>query len=369
MNPGRIPRTLPTAIGVAVAVALAVSAQTYLSMRGHGHAFVRILGWQLSCWVFWALLTPLVLRSATRVPVAAHTGRDVMKVIVVGVLLILSHVGIASQLTVAFQPYVPAVTHSFTTAFRDQLILVPIDVFVYGTLVVTGYALGVSGRARELRIRESKLEAELARANLEALRLEIRPHFLFNTLNSIAALIRSKDGGRALEMLLGLSELLRATVERPARQFISLDEELSLAKRYIDLQQTRFSDRVNVRYDVAAGCLPVGVPTFFLQPLLENAFRHGVAQSAMPCTIEIAARLEGPVLHVSVADSAATLPPTFNLDDGAGTGLRNVASRLEQLFGSAASLELRAVVDGKTVVDVRFPASSAYEAETVAASA
>ena len=130
---------------------------------------------------------------------------------------------------------------------------------------------------------------ELARAQLEALRLEIHPHFLFNTLNSIAALIRVKDNSRALEMLLGLSELMRATVDGPRDHLVPLSTEIDFVRRYVDLQRARFADRLDIRWDVDAAALTVPVPTLLLQPLVENAVRHGTAPQSRRCAVTIAA--------------------------------------------------------------------------------
>ena len=154
---------------------------------------------------------------------------------------------------------------------------------VFVLLLVAGNALGAHQRARRLERREARLEVELTRAQLEALRLEIHPHFLFNTLNSITALIRVKDHGRALEMVLGLSELMRATVDGPRDHLVPLSTEIDFVRRYVDLQRARFADRLDICWDVDDAALAVPVPTLLLQPLVENAIRHGAAAQSTPC--------------------------------------------------------------------------------------
>ena len=126
-----------------------------------------------------------------------------------------------------------------------------IDACLFAFLLIGGNAYSGNQRARRLDLRESRLEAELARAQLDALRLEIQPHFLFNTLNSISALIRLKDHDGALKMLLGLSDLMRSAVERPKHQLVALSAEIEFVKRYVDLQRVRFADRLEVRYQIA----------------------------------------------------------------------------------------------------------------------
>ena len=156
-------------------------------------------------------------------------------------------------------------------------------------LLLLGSTIAVSDRARRLALRKSRLEAELVRANLDALRLEIQPHFLFNTLNSIAALIRLKSNDKALDMLLGLSAMMRATIDRPVHHLTPLSAELDFVKQYVDLQAARFGDRLQVSYAVDGDCLDIPVPTFLLQPLVENALRHAVARKPGPSRLEIGA--------------------------------------------------------------------------------
>ena len=228
---------------------------------------------------------------------------------------------------------------------------------VYGILLLIGSSVAIYHRARSLAVRESQLEADLARAQLDALRLEIEPHFLFNTLNSIASLIRSRSSDRALSMLLGLGELLRATVD--GRQHTStLGEETAFVKRYIDLQRARFSDRLDVRYAISPESESCAVPSFLLQPLVENAFRHGVAKRAGPCRLELAASVNNGELHVWVRDDGAGLPADFSVTDHAGTGLRNTSMRLQRLYDGNAQLRLEPAEGGGTVAHIRLPAQT-----------
>ena len=195
-------------------------------------------------------------------------------------------------------------------------------------------------RARSLELRESRLEADLVRAQLDALRLEIEPHFLFNTLNSIAALIRSRASDRALAMLLELSELLRAAVDGRRQHTTTLAEEAAFVKRYIELQRARFSDRLDVKYSISPDSERCAVPAFLLQPVVENAFRHGLARRTGSCRLELAASIDAGQLHLSVRDDGAGLPADFNLVEHAGTGLGNARLRLQRLYDGAARLDL-----------------------------
>ncbi len=351
-------RILLIGAACAVFVALSVTAQTYLSMLGHGHSFWRILWWQLSVAGLWALFAPVVLRAAARLQ-NLHVPRLQAWGIVVGyaVVTIPAHIAITALLSIWLRPFVPVVVTDFAVAFRSQFeSQFATDVLVFAMLLVAGRAVAVSERARRSALRESRLEAELARANLEALRLEIQPHFLFNTLNSIAALIRMQANEKALDMLLGLGALMRATIDRPPDHLTTLGTELDFVKQYLDLQGARFGDRLDVRFDVAPEARPLAVPSFLLQPLVENALRHGIARKPGRACLDITAAVKDGTLALSVTDDGAGLLPGFDLDRHAGTGLRNIRVRLQQLYGPAASLRVDPASPGGTVVTVRLPA-------------
>jgi LytS/YehU family sensor histidine kinase len=269
------------------------------------------------------------------------------------------------------QPYVPFVSYDFGHALAN-LWWFPllIDPLVYGLLIVGGRAFAAYERARRLELRESQLESQLTRAQLDALRLEIQPHFLFNTLNSIAALVRVHDNTGALSMLLGLSDLMRATLEEPAGHFAPLGQEMHLIKQYVELQRVRFGDRLNVAYHVDAGCEALAIPTLLLQPLVENALRHGLAPHARPCQLVIGASTKNrDELRLWVTDDGVGLPPGFDIARDAGTGLRNTRSRLGRLYGHAATLSLGPNAGGGTIVELTVPCAGVARVPLPAAGA
>ena len=337
------------AASAAAFLALATASQTYLSMLSHGHSFVRILVWQLGCWCFWAVVAPWVVRMSGR--------QGFLRLAGLGVVLTVAQGAVAAELAVWLQPYVPIASYDFSHAVAALWRLtVLVDPLVYGLLIVGGKGFAAYEHGKRLQLRESQLEAQLARAQLDALRLEIQPHFLFNTLNSIAALIRVNDNAAALSMLLGLSDLMRATLDRPAGQLAPLGHEMRLVKQYVDLQRVRFGDRLEVAYHVEAACEDLAIPTLLLQPLVENALRHGLAPHARSCHLAIGASTPNRTeLRLWVADDGTGLPTGFDVNRDAGTGLRNTRSRLARLYGQAATLSVRPNAGAGTIVELTLP--------------
>ena len=343
---------------VAVLIAATTAAQTYLSMLDHGHTFARLFAWQLIAWIYWALAAPIVLRAS------GHW----LRLALLGVVLVAVHGVVNAAAAATVQPYEPVLTASFSAYFVGQWKwLVPIDLVLYVWLVLIGWAVAAHDKARHLALRESRLEADLARAQLEVLRLEIQPHFLFNTLNAISALIRLKANDRALEMLVGLSDLMRHSLDRSGEQVVPLHAELDFVKRYVALQQARFGDRLTVAYDVADECRDAPVPTFVLQPIVENALRHGVARVARPCRIDVrAAVAPDDTLHLVIADDGVGLPPGFSLEHDAHIGLGNIRSRLQRLYVPAARLRVSARPGGGAITEVSIPRRSEVAASATA---
>jgi two-component system, LytTR family, sensor kinase len=207
-------------------------------------------------------------------------------------------------------------------------------------------------------LRASQLEARLAQAQLEVLKGQLHPHFLFNTLHAISTLIH-RDPEAADEMLAQLSDLLRMTLATVGVQEVPLQQELEFLRRYLDIQQTRFADRLKVVVDVPPDTLDVRVPNQVLQPLVENAIHHGVdARRSGDGLVEIRARAEGDMLRLEVRDDGPGLKPVPGAAPkpaGSGIGLTNTRARLHELYGPSSALELADYPAGGTLVSLLIP--------------
>jgi two-component sensor histidine kinase len=214
----------------------------------------------------------------------------------------------------------------------------------------------------ELSREREALSAALARAQLESLKLQLHPHFLFNTLNSITALI-SADPQGAERMVSGLSELLRLSLRNAGEQEVPLARELELLAHYVEIQQIRFPDRLTVTLDVAPEARQALVPNLILQPLVENAIRHGLSPRATPGRIEVRAARRDGALELRVADDGVGLRPDAAVRRGEGIGLANTEARLAQLYPGRHRFEVGSGAAGGFTVTIEIPFRPAADCE------
>jgi len=240
----------------------------------------------------------------------------------------------------------------------------PIDVIFYWTIVGAGYAFEYYRRFREqqlqstsLELRATQLETQLAQAQLQALKMQLHPHFLFNTLHAISALMDDDIKG-ARRMIARLSELLRLTLEGAGRQEVSLRQELDALERYLEIEQIRFQDRLTVHLAVEPETLDASVPNLVLQPIVENAVRHGIAPRSSAGRIEIRAERRDGMIELQVIDDGPGLHP---YGEGSaeefkeGIGLANTRARLRRLYGDEHRIEIKDADEGGLVVKLSIP--------------
>ena len=228
-----------------------------------------------------------------------------------------------------------------------------LDAVVYAGVVGMTCAAAFLQRSRQRERRTLELEASLAKARLDALRLQINPHFLFNALNAIASLVHTRPDA-ADDMIGSLSGLLRASLQGDGRHEVPLDRELELLRLYTDIERTRFGDRLRFEQVVDPDVSGALVPALVLQPLVENAVRHGLEPRPGPGTVRLTARREGDRLVVFVADDGVGCDAAQQ-SRGSGIGLTNVRDRLRALHGAAASLAIDPAPGGGTVVTLTLP--------------
>ncbi|HEY3384542.1 MAG TPA: histidine kinase [Vicinamibacterales bacterium] len=227
--------------------------------------------------------------------------------------------------------------------------------FVYWSIAAICMALDYQSDLKDREVRAAELERLLTEARLATLRSQLDPHFLFNALNSISAYVESAPREARL-MIEQLGDLLRLSLEHADEQEVPLERELMFVDRYMQLQLVRFAGRLDVQVRVNDDVLTAAVPTFMLQPLVENAIRHGVSKLSTAGSIELSAWRTGRNLRVRVRDNGPGVPPGWTLDEHVGIGLGNTRARLEQLYGKGEySLEVTTDAEAGTCADVTIP--------------
>ena len=313
--------------------ALFAASQTYLS-RAYTQRidFKPAFLYSLFDSYSWAVLTPFALWLGARFAIERKNWWYTVPLqLVAAILFTVVHVQIFVRLLpmIGYRSSPRVTTTVFLTKFHS-------DLLVYWMLIGLCHAIDYYRKYRDRELRATQLEAKLAQTQLQVLRMQLQPHFLFNTLHAISALVH-KDPEAADRMITRLSEFLRLTLESAGSQEIPLRGELESLDKYLEIEQVRFGDRLTVTRSIEPDALDLLVPNLILQPLVENAVRHSIAPRAAGGQIQIGARREAGSLVIDVHDDGpgAAAKPLRE-----GVGLTNTRARLEQLYGAGQSLDL-----------------------------
>lgn len=333
----------------------------YMEVRneGMGHPAWRIFSWGILTWLAWAPLTPAIVWLARRYSLLDGAWRKNLFLHLPAFLLLsVLHSAAATAITLSIDPFegMGDSPKTFWARFlsRAQGAFGP-DLLVYGAVIGICYAFEYYRKYREREFLTSRLEAQLAQAQLESLRMQLHPHFLFNTLNSIVGLVRDNKNQAAVSMLVGLSDLLRHTLEHSSRQEVELREEISFIKLYLGIQEMRFSDRLRLEFDIDPDTAKAMVPNLILQPLTENALRHGIARSAASGVVGITSAVENGNLRLLVYDNGGGLPDDWQMKGSTGIGLANTVARLQQLYDENHQFDIRNRDGGGVEVMIVMP--------------
>lgn len=320
------------ALGWATAVAVfAAQWYAYDTTRGLGEPFNYYLWWS---GYIWALLAPCALWLAWKYPINARNWRSRVPLhLAASIALVVVQLSLEAYLGWLRHEHSLSVADALRHYFSQHT---QVSLLTYWLLVAGMMFYRSRQELQQNRLRSARLESQLAAARLEVLRSQLHPHFLFNTLHAATTLVR-EDPDRAEDILLRLSDLLRATLQESQVPEISLDRELGILDGYLAIQMCRFQDRLRFTVDVEPelrGCL---VPSLVLQPIVENAVRHGIGAHKGCDTVTIRASRSGPNLRMEVRNSINSLPDGPPGTNGGGFGLAATRERLEQLYGRAHS--------------------------------
>jgi two-component system LytT family sensor kinase len=342
-------------LAVCVSIGLSDSAFTYWGFQFQGDriSIPRALGLGLGMWCSWALLWLIAWPLARRFPLGpkAWRGRLVLH-LVASVFCVFLKMLLDYPVMLYFYPSKED-TNTFVGYLQMTLTYYTLRyILFYWAMIGVSHAVDYFGKYRDGQLRAAQLESGLTRARLQLLKTQLQPHFLFNTLNAISALVHV-DVEAADRTLARLGDLLRLALEDFAVQEAPLARELEIARSYLEIEQARLGPRLRIEWDIASDCCDALVPTFLLQPLIENAIHHGIAPRIGPGCVLIRVRRLGDELHLEVRDDGLGLSSAGK--SGTGVGLANTRARLLHLYGTAQRLEVSNLPQGGCLARIVLP--------------
>lgn len=332
--------------------------ETVFVMRSEGmhHAWLILFAVVMFSWLPWVVATPLILRLSRKSPLVKpiSTLSWLVHVSACAVTGIVSSAW-TSCLYFLFNPYLEPAPSPYLRLWFDKFYNGLLSyVVLYGCILLLNYVLDSRARLAFRETEAARLNEQLVKAQLHALRQQIEPHFLFNTLNSVSGLVREGRNESAVIMIAELSDLLRRMLDDSTRQQVPLQEEMAFAQKYLDIQKVRFMDRLQVDVDVPGELHFAQVPSLILQPMVENAIKHGIAKRAQGGAIRIAASRSSGMLKLSVFNDGPSLPVNWETTRP-GIGISNVRTRLQTLYGDACDICMRNQSSGGVEVSVSLP--------------
>lgn len=334
-----------------------VSLSSATALGGGNQPNVRLLFLiQFTRFYLWGILSPLIYRFVRHFPIEIKSIDSRVLVVHLAALAAFSTVHQLIFMVVTFLADAPANAAFFDNFFGKFFNGIYLGVPIYGLIVLAIHAFIFYRNYQTEEEQKLIVTAQLARAELHALKMQIHPHFLFNTLHSISSLVL-EDAAKANQMIARLGDFLRLTLEHSERQFVSLKEEIEFARCYLEIEYERFSDRLSIEFDIEPASLTARVPHLILQPLVENAIQHAVAPRASGGSVIISARRIDETIRLEIADSGKDIKPVENIisNDGKGVGLANVRGRLRQLYAGNHKFELERNTAGGLTAILEIP--------------
>lgn len=348
-----------TIFGVATALTFFSASQAFYFVATFGDKpapFAVLFVLNLGYWYSWAVLAPGIIWLSRRFPLDKASWRVSLPVHVLGVFVATSlHVVMAVATRMATYWAIGESTSSWRNEAQRMFFLnFDWEMMTYWAIAGLSHALDYHREAQTRALRASQLETRLVEAQLQSLQRQLQPHFLFNTLNTISALMH-RDVEAADAMIARLSDLLRISLQTVGVQEVSLKDELDFLSKYLEIEQTRFRDRLTVVFDVSPDTFDALVPNLILQPLVENAIKHGIGPRPAPGTVTIGSRRVAGMLELTVQDNGLGMSAARLSDFNRGVGLSNTRSRLERLYGPLHRFEFRQPADGGLLVLIAIP--------------
>ncbi len=326
--------------------------------KEHPHrVWLPLMATEFISWLPWALATPFVVGLARRYQITRTTTLQTFAVHLAAFAAVSIVAGAwSTMLQVVVNPWSEPVRPTFVDSLINSLLEQLVTYLIaYALILAVTFVVDSRDNVARRIEEEARLNEELSRAQLGALRRQIEPHFIFNTLNSIAALVRDQRNEAAVRMIVGLSEFLRRATDDSHRPQVTLAEEVEYLERYLDIQKIRFGERLQASVQIPAALLRAQVPTLLLQPLVENAIKHGIAKRAAGGAVRVDGACRDGELRLSVYNDGPGLAADWQ-ETNTGVGIDNLRTRLRILHGDKSGLELKcAGIDGvEAIVTLPF---------------
>jgi signal transduction histidine kinase len=323
------------------------------SMKLGAVGFVEAAIPQFGRAMMWACMAPLILRMRQKLPLSR--GRWAGGI---GFHLAMSFVVMATYYLGRMLAYLifydEPLQDFWTVAMSGFYGRNIIDMAYYWAVLAFGYGLEIHQRYKSEELKAVQLESRLIETELKSLREQLRPHFLFNTLNTIAVLVREQKNDDAVTLIARLSSLLRMSLDNTRVHEVTVRQELDFLERYLDIQKARFSDRLNIGIAIEPAAMEARIPNLLLQPLVENAIVHGIASKSGPGRVDLVGRVEGDKLHLEVRDDGPGLGDGFRRPKE-GIGLSNTRERIAKIYGAQGQLSLRSEPGRGVSVQIVLP--------------
>jgi signal transduction histidine kinase len=354
---------LSTPVWLLIAVGSTAQMYLLLRLRPDPLPLLTVAAIHIPRYVVWWAITPAVWLVVRRFPV--HD-RGVARAIGAHVLMAIALAFLPGLASLATLHTVGTPWPSRGTLWSDYRVNLAVSYWVdcvtYAAVAGVVISVDLFSRARDRDARAARLEAELAESRMRALSTQLHPHFLFNALNTVAILIRRSANDAALRTVLAYGALLRAVLENDALE-VPLRDEIEFVRRYVDVEMARFPDTLSVSIEAPRDVGDALVPNLVLQPVVENALHHAFAPGNTVARLAVRAWRENGTLRIEVADNGSGLPPSWSAEQDAGTGLRNVRTRLRECYGDEYRLALTGLPGGGTSVLIELPYRTELAAE------
>lgn len=342
-------------------VGLILTIEVYFNMQVHSRDMggMYVDTWELAIPQFgralmWALMAPLILKLREKMPLnAGHwVGGIGFHLLFSFMVMAIYYVGRMASIALLWgwsaEDFWPSVTQNF---YGRNII----DMAYYWGVLAFGYSLEIYQKYKNEEVKAAQLEARLIETELKALRQQMHPHFLFNTMNTVAVLVRENKNAEAVNLLAQLGALLRISLDSNRPPEVTVEQEMDFLARYIDIQRARFSDRLKVNIDITPEARRALIPNLLLQPIVENAILHGVAPKAGPGRVDISGRVESDKLMLEVRDDGAGITRDDRNRTSEGIGLSNTRERLIRLYGVQGHFSLRSEPGQGVTVQIVMP--------------